>query len=114
MAISMRMITIDCAQPKDLVPFWAEATGYDVVVDIGVFVILGPAEEGSAPALGLQQVPSPTPGKNRVHIDFHTDDRDAEVARLIALGASKVGEHEFPGISWVVLADPAGNEFCVA
>jgi predicted enzyme related to lactoylglutathione lyase len=114
MTIAMRMITIDCAEPKELVPFWTAATGYGVVADLGEFVVIGPADEASAPALGLQRVPDVTPGKNRVHIDFHTDDREAEVARLVALGASRVGQHEYPGFAWVVLADPAGNQFCVA
>ena len=50
--------------------------------------------------------------KNRLHLDFRPDDQDAEVERLIALGASRVdvGQGE---VSWVVLADPEGNEFCV-
>jgi hypothetical protein len=50
--------------------------------------------------------------KNRLHLDFRPDDRDVEVERLIGLGATRVdiGQGE---PSWVVLADPEGNEFCV-
>ena len=50
--------------------------------------------------------------KNRLHLDFRPDDRAAEVQRLLALGATRadVGQGEQ---SWVVLADPEGNEFCV-
>ncbi len=114
MTISMGMITIDCDDPKELVPFWTAATGYGVVADLGEFVVLGPEVEGSAPALGLQRVPDLTPGKNRVHIDFRSADREAEAARLVALGASRIAQHEYPGIAWITLADPAGNQFCVA
>jgi predicted enzyme related to lactoylglutathione lyase len=114
MNLSMRMVTIDCADPADLVPFWTAATGYKVAADhAGEFVVLEP-EEGLGPALGLQRVPEPTPGKNRVHIDFHVLDREAEVARLIGLGAARVGDHSVPGFGWTVLSDPAGNQFCVA
>jgi hypothetical protein len=64
---------------------------------------------GRTPRYFFNQVPEPKTVKNRVHLDVHAADRDAEVARLIAAGASKVGRHE----NWVVLADPEGNEFCV-
>jgi predicted enzyme related to lactoylglutathione lyase len=53
-------------------------------------------------------------GKNRVHLDFHADDREVEVARLVGLGATVHGEQQVPGLRWTVLADPEGNEFCVA
>ena len=60
----------------------------------------------------MGQVEFAKPVKNRLHLDFRPDDQDAEVERLIALGASRVdvGHGE---VSWVVLADPEGNGFCV-
>ena len=60
----------------------------------------------------FQSVPEAKTVKNRLHLDFRPDDRDAEVRRLIDLGATHVdiGQGEQ---SWVVLADPEGNEFCV-
>ena len=67
------------------------------------------------PALGFQRVPDPTPGKNKVHLDFHSADKEAEVARLVALGATETGRNSFgPDMDWVTLADPEGNAFCVA
>lgn len=51
--------------------------------------------------------------KNRLHLDLRPDDRDAEVARLEALGARRVDVGQGPEVTWVVLADPEGNEFCV-
>lgn len=58
-------------------------------------------------------VPEEKAGKNRLHIDLVSDDRDAEVARPIALGARRVDVGQEPDATWVVLADPEGNEFCV-
>jgi hypothetical protein len=58
-------------------------------------------------------VPEGRVGKNRPHLDFGTNDRSAEVERLIALGASEVEEHVVEGLEWTVLADPEGNIFCV-
>ena len=51
--------------------------------------------------------------KNRLHLDFRPDDQDAEVARLLALGARRVDVGQTGDEPWVVLADPEGNEFCI-
>lgn len=66
------------------------------------------------PRLGFQRVDDPTPGKNRVHVDFAVADVDAEVKRLTGLGATEVGRHSIGEYGWVTLADPDGNAFCVA
>jgi hypothetical protein len=71
--------------------------------------VLVEALDGGLPRLFFNRVPEPKTVKNRVHLDLRAADRDAEVARLIAAGASEVGRHE----NWVVMADPEGNEFCV-
>ncbi|MGW5049980.1 VOC family protein [Actinokineospora sp. NPDC004072] len=117
MSMEIGGVTIDCADPRKLAEFWTEALGYEIGMDHeGEFVFLKPrgAAEGEAAYLGLQRVAEPKPGKNRVHLDFHADDRRAEVERLVALGATELGEHTVPGLTWTVLADPEGNEFCVA
>lgn len=102
-------ITIDCADPHSLAEFWAKALGVGVGNDYGgEFVMLD-----RQPYVAFQRVSEPRTGKNRVHLDFATDDRQAEVGRLVGLGATQVGEHTMPGLSWTVLQDPAGNEFCV-
>lgn len=107
------MVTIDCAEPTRLAPFWTEALGYKVVHDMGgEFLVLGP-EGGDGPMLGLQKVGEPKSGKNRVHLDMQTEGRDADVRRLVDLGATVQGEHKVTGFAWTVLADPDGNEFCV-
>jgi predicted enzyme related to lactoylglutathione lyase len=113
MALELGMITIDCANPQGLAEFWTAALGVTVEADYGPFVMLArPA--GGGPALAFQQVPEPRAGKNRVHVDFGAPDPEAEVKRLVSLGAAEQARHSQPGVSWTVLADPEGNEFCVA
>jgi catechol 2,3-dioxygenase-like lactoylglutathione lyase family enzyme len=78
-----------------------------------------PVQEGTGVGLGrrllFQQVPEPKTGKNRVHLDVHAgpEQRDSEVTRLRALGATVLREVDEPGTHHVVMADPEGNEFCV-
>lgn len=113
MVLKPGMVTIDCADPQSLAAFWTEAAGYRIAGDYGAFLLLSPVD-GPGLSLGLQKVPEFRVGKNRVHVDFHADDREAEVRRLVGLGATVLDEHEVPGLRWTVLADPEGNEFCVA
>jgi predicted enzyme related to lactoylglutathione lyase len=112
MTLELDMITIDCADPRRLAGFWTKALGVSIAQDYGEAVFLAPAKQGSV-TLGFQRVPEPRAGKNRVHVDFGTDERAAEVARLVTLGATEVAEHSIPGLIWTVLADPEGNQFCV-
>jgi predicted enzyme related to lactoylglutathione lyase len=112
--MKLSMITIDCADPRSLAEFWIKALDLEVVFDAdGYFVQLRPAAESTQPYLGLQKVPEKLAGKNRVHIDFTTDDREGEIERLVALGATRGEDHSIPGLSWTVLRDPEGNVFCV-
>ncbi|MFJ3406016.1 VOC family protein [Promicromonospora sp. NPDC090134] len=118
-------VVFDCRHPASLARYWAVVLdGYAVAPyddeelarlrTLGVHdpeddpsvLVEGPA---GAPRLFFNRVPEPKTVKNRVHLDVRAPDRDAEVARLVAAGASEVGRHE----DWVVLADPEGNEFCV-
>ncbi len=110
--MSIGMITIDTADPQKLADFWTKALNTGIQHDWGEFIILAAPTEGGL-QLGLQRVDDASPGKNRVHFDAHVPDRAAEVARLVALGATEVAEHTVPGLTWTVLADPDGNQFCV-
>jgi predicted enzyme related to lactoylglutathione lyase len=113
-AMTMKLggVTIDCLDPRALAEFWSKALGATATDYGGEFVFLAPEGE-SGPYVGLQRVPEKRVGKNRAHVDFSTDDRPAEVARLVGLGATEVAEHTVPGLTWTVLQDPDGNEFCV-
>jgi predicted enzyme related to lactoylglutathione lyase len=113
MALTPHMVMIDCADPAALTKFWSQAAGYEVRWQADEFVILGPTQGGGI-QIGLQRVPEPRAGKNRVHVDWDADDRVAEVDRLTGLGARVIDEHSAYGIKWTVLADPEGNEFCVS
>jgi predicted enzyme related to lactoylglutathione lyase len=114
MSITMGGITIDCADPRSLAEFWTAALDLEVAFDAdGYFIQLRSPANPTQPYVGLQKVPEERAGKNRVHLDFSADDREAEVARLVSLGATRGAEHTAPGLIWTVLQDPEGNEFCV-
>ena len=106
-------ITLDCTDPERLAPFWSEALGYQEVARVDKYLVLGPAP--GTPKFILQRVPEPRTGKNRMHIDIWVADIESEAARLEALGARRLEEKPFEenGLSWIQLADPEGNEFCV-
>lgn len=113
MSLSLEMMTVDCTDPARLAQWWAEAIGGSVVPLPGGDFVLVVREDW--PALGFQRVEAPTPGKNRVHLDLTADDLEAEVHRLVGLGATETGRHDLGGgFRWVVMADPDGNAFCVA
>ena len=77
MSLDVAMITFDCSDPDALAGWWAEAVGGRVNAEApGEFVMVA-RENG--PALGFQRVDDPTPGKNKVHLDLHTADKEAEV-----------------------------------
>ncbi len=103
--------TVDARDPVSLGTWWATALRWVVVNDdVDEFEIR--AEVDRLPGILFEPVVSEKQGKNRLHFDLRPDDQDAEVERLLSLGASRVdiGQGEQ---SWVVLADPEGNEFCV-
>lgn len=111
MPLEWEELAVDSREPSALGKWWAEALRADAEVDDDgdVRIRLG---AGPTPSLFFIRVPESKTVKNRLHMDFRPDDQDAEVARLLAMGATRadVGQGEE---SWVVLADPEGNEFCV-
>lgn len=111
MTIELGMVTIDCEDPRHLAAFWTAALEVEIEQDFGDFLVLAATHGGVR--LGFQRVPEARGGKNRVHVDFGTTDREKEVKRLVELGATAHDEHSMPGITWTVLTDPEGNEFCV-
>ncbi|WP_433727213.1 VOC family protein [Actinoplanes sp. CA-051413] len=112
----IRNVSFDCADPYALAVFWAEVIGHPVHPECAPGDEEVVIEPPGGPRLYFQAVPESKQGKNRVHVCLEPSDRDrdAEVDRLLALGASVLGDHRTPdGAGWVVLLDPAGNEFCV-
>ena len=113
--------TVDCHNAYELSEWWKQVLGY---VDIDGDPNLPGHEECMivSPETGHKvlfiEVPDQKRVKNRIHFDVqpHTGTRDEEVARVVALGATEIDDqrdHHGPGIGWVVLADPEGNEFCI-
>lgn len=111
MSLVWEQVTVDAADPGALGRWWAEALGWVVVNDAPDEFEIRP-DNDRLPGLLFAPVPEGKTIKNRLHLDFRPEDQDAEVARLLALGARRadVGQGEQ---SWVVLQDPEGNEFCV-
>ena len=107
-------LVVDCNDPEALAEFWAAALGYANIGPAGNYVVLYP-DGGPGPRLLLQKVPEPKVGKNRVHFDIEIADIEAEATRLESLGARRLqpDTHREFGISWIVMSDPEGNEFCV-
>ncbi len=111
MTLEWEQTIVDARDPGGLGSWWREALGWVVVNDDPDEFEIRPAAD-RLPGLLFVPVAERKTIKNRLHLDFRPDDRDAEVERLLALGARSVdvGQGER---SWVVLADPEGNEFCV-
>ncbi|MDQ2742414.1 MAG: VOC family protein [Chloroflexota bacterium] len=107
-------VIFDCANPEVTADFWVQALEY-VREGSGdeYAAIIDPA--GRRPRILFQQVPEPKAVKNRVQLDLHGADMAAQVEQLLALGGTRLrtGEDE-DGDIWTVMADPEGNEFCVA
>jgi hypothetical protein len=104
-------LVVDSRDPEALAAFWA------AVLEDRVARWRSPEAGygGAAPTLVFVPVPDPTPGKVRLHIDVNATDRDqdAELDRLLALGAAPADVGQTGGESWHVLADPEGNKFCL-
>jgi Glyoxalase-like domain len=135
-------VAIDCSSPHELADWWAEVLGWGVEAQDEAFirrmVETGAATEddttthrgklvwrvGAAiisplpdrPRVLFQQVPEPKVGKNRLHLDVRVgvERQEAEVSRLLALGATELWRGSQGPHTWVTMADPEGNEFCVA
>jgi predicted enzyme related to lactoylglutathione lyase len=109
------VLVIDCGDLDRAARFWTSVLGY--VGDRparGPYQSLVPAD-GQGVEILLQRVPEAKSIKNRLHLDLRTTDLDAEVERVVALGARRLtGEPVTEdGMRWHILADPDGNEFCV-
>lgn len=127
MALRWYSTVIDCHDIGSQATWWANALGWKKIYEADDEVVLVPqhASEEFIESTPFEQVP---PGlvfvlveeaktvKNRLHMDLapHTsDDRDAEIARLVDAGATRVDVGQSDDVTWTVLADPEGNEFCV-
>lgn len=114
MPVQLHHIVIDTHDLPALARFWTQALGWKVLSEREREIVIGSGENAPV-GICLMPVTGPKTVKNRVHLDLTTNaqDRDQEIERLLALGARRVDIGQTGAESWLVLADPEGNEFCV-
>ncbi|WP_336713134.1 VOC family protein [Arthrobacter sp. USHLN218] len=111
-------LVLDCADPEHLAKFWCGVLGYVELDREDGAIEIGPADAGFGglqPTIILSPSSDPRNGKLPLHIDVNPIDRDqdAELERLLALGARTADVGQAGDEQWHVLADPEGNEFCL-
>ena len=118
MACRLSELVLECRDPQVLARFWCAVLDWQVLDEPGDGSLeIGPAAGfgGLQPTIILSPHPSPEPAKPRLHLDVNPTDRDqdAELERLLGLGARRADVGQTGDESWHVLADPEGNEFCL-
>jgi len=117
MNLRIQSVSFDSTEPKVPADFWEKALGWRRIYEVEDEIVLEPPagspEDGISPDLLFVKVPEGKEIKNRLHLDLRPVDQAAEVRRLEALGATRVSVGQGDDVTWVVMADPDGNEFCV-
>jgi predicted enzyme related to lactoylglutathione lyase len=110
----LSVVSVDALQPRLVADFWCAVLGWSVTEEDETGVSIGPPD-GSGPTMDVLAVPDSKTVKNRIHFDLRADGttQSEELERLLALGARRVDVGQGSDVSWVVLADPEGNEFCL-
>ena len=116
MTTQLKMMTLDCSDPRAEAAFWSELLGWDVAVVEDEYAMVVPAGGGAMLGFGRvedhQRPGWPNErGTKQFHLDLGCDDVAAEEERALALGAT-LAEPQ-PGDTWRVLLDPAGHPFCL-
>jgi predicted enzyme related to lactoylglutathione lyase len=101
---------LDMARQKE---FWGAVLGAEVATEVASFVFFKPQRAGGV-SVALQAVDTATEGTRRVHIDLGVGDRETAKARVLELGGRHVADHQIGDFGWSIMADPEGNEFCIA
>jgi len=114
MPSQLAVIAIDAIRPQVVAEFWCAVLGWHVVEEDGDVISIGPQDK-AGPSIDVIAVPEGKTVKNRLHFDLRADGVSTaeELERLLALGARRTDVGQGPDVSWVVLADPEGNEFCL-
>ncbi|MFD7843152.1 VOC family protein [Nocardia sp. NPDC059764] len=113
MALSLGNITFDCDNAAELAGFYAQL--FERPVDDGATEFFATIDNGAAtPTLMFIKVPDKNPGKNVVHLDLHSPDQQADIAKAVALGAKHLADFDEYGVKWATLSDPEGNLFDIA
>ena len=112
MVLSWFGTMIDSRDPDHLAQFWCDALGYVIVYRNDKMVAIAP-DSDTHPGLAFVRTNAAKTTKNRVHLDLRPDNQDDEVDRLVKLGATPIDIGQRADTSWIVMADPEGNEFCI-
>ena len=118
MACRISELVLDAREPERLAAFWCEVLGFVELDRSEGSIEIGPPEAGFGgpqPTIVFNPSAEPKSAQPRLHFDVNATDRDqdAELARLLALGARPADVGQTGDESWHVLADPEGNEFCL-
>ena len=114
MPSQLAAIAIDAVRPREVADFWCAVLDWRVVEEDSDVISIAPRDR-SRPSIDVIAVPEGKTVKNRLHFDLRADGvaTAEELERLLALGARRTDVGQGPDVSWVVLADPEGNEFCL-
>jgi predicted enzyme related to lactoylglutathione lyase len=117
MSLRIQSLCIDSTDPEIPADFWEKALGWRRTYEAEDEIVLEPPAgspaDGVSPDLLFLKVPERKELKNRLHLDLRPEDQAAEVERLEGLGGSRISVGQGPEVTWVVMADPDGNEFCI-
>ena len=120
MAIRFEGVTVDALDPRALAEFWAAVLGWKIGGELEEIEVWIQPDTSDSVSTGFPEIlflinANAKQVKNRLHLDLRPDNQAAEVARLEKLGAKRIdiGQNENARCTWVVMADPEGNEFCV-
>ncbi len=109
------VLAIDAIDVDAVADFWCQVLGWVITERWDAGISIGPSGGGQGPTIDVLGVPERKTLKNRLHLDLRADgtSTEAELQRLLVLGARRVDVGQPADVSWVVLADPEGNEFCL-
>jgi hypothetical protein len=117
MSLRWQCVVVDCVDPGPLARWWADLLGWRITFEEADEVVIEPPEgsleDGVSPDILFGRVPEAKQIKNRLHFDLRPEDQAREVARAEVMGARRIAIGQTGEESWVVLADPQGNEFCI-
>lgn len=119
MSIRVQCVIYDAIDPAAQARFWAEVLGWRITHEVEKESVLEPPEgspeDGIVPDILFVRVPADETKsvKNRLHMDLRPTDQEAELARVEKLGAKRASVGQDESVSWVVMTDPEGNEFCI-
>lgn len=102
---------LDAVDVETVASFWVEALQYRKVDRLEQYVVLVPLDGNTGSAVLVQGVSEAKQTKNRMHLDLHVADPEAEAERLVSLGATRTGTGTLGEITWITMTDPEGNEF---